>query len=397
MRVTILNPVGVVGGAERVLLAGLSSVPAHRPGFEPTVVLLADGPLRAECERLGARVEVVPLPAALAGFGDTQLRSGRRSLPRLASRALTTLPAALPFLNRLRSILHRTRPQLIHSHGLKTHLATALARPRGVPVLWHLHDFYSERPLAGRLLRRLTSGVAGAIAISEAVKRDAAVVLPGLPVTVVRNAVDTDHFAPAPRDGVELDRLAGLPPVRDVVRVGLVATYANWKGHDVFLDTLARVPGVRGYIIGGPIYQTAGSQWTREELRQRATALGLADRVGFIPFQPDPADIFRSLDIVVHASTRPEPFGLTVAEAMSCGRAVIVSAAGGAVELFTDGHDAIAHRPGDVEGLSAAIARLAGDEELRERLGANARATAVERFGLGRYGSELAVVYGSLS
>jgi glycosyltransferase involved in cell wall biosynthesis len=262
-----------------------------------------------------------------------------------------------------------------------------------VPVLWHLHDFYSERPLAGRLLRRLRSGVAGAIAISEAVKRDAAVVLPGLPVTVVRNAVDTVHFSPAPRDGIELDRLANLPPLRDVVRVGLVATYANWKGHDVFLDALARVPGVRGYVIGEPIYQTAGSQWTREELERRANANGLTGRVGFIPFQPDPVDVYRSLDVVVHASTRPEPFGLTVAEAMSCGRAVIVSAAGGAVELFTDGHDALAHRTGDVEGLAAAIARLAGDAKLRERLGANARATAVKQFGLERYGNELAAVY----
>jgi glycosyltransferase involved in cell wall biosynthesis len=155
-------------------------------------------------------------------------------------------------------------------------------------VLWHLHDFPSHRPLMIRLLRRLTGGVAGAIAISDAVRRDAEVVLPGLAISVVRNAVDTDHFTPSDRDGPGLDCLAGLPTAAPgTVRVGLVATYAHWKGQDVYLDALARLPEagppVRGYINGGPIYTTAGSQFTRGELERQAESNGLAGRVGFIP------------------------------------------------------------------------------------------------------------------
>jgi glycosyltransferase involved in cell wall biosynthesis len=264
-----------------------------------------------------------------------------------------------------------------------------------VPVLWHLHDFYSHRPVMARALNRLRGGVAGGIAISEAVKRDAEAVLPGLPVTVVRNAVDTDHFAPAECDGAGLDRLAGLPPADPgTVRVGLVATYANWKGQDVFLDALARLPhAVRGYVVGGPIYATAGSQFTREELERRAAANGLTGRVGFVPFQPDPADVYRMLDVAVHASTRPEPFGLTIVEAMSCAKPVVVAAAGGAAELFTDGVDAVGHAPGDAAALADAVARLAADAGLRRQIGAAARRTAVSRFGLKRYGEEIAAVY----
>lgn len=229
--------------------------------------------------------------------------------------------------------------------------------------------------------------------ISEAVRRDFAAVVPGVPAWVVRNGVDTAHFTPAPGDADALDRLAGLPPGAGVARVGLVATYANWKGHDVFLDALARVPGVRGYVVGGPIYSTAGSQWTRAELEARAARNGLAGRVGFVPFQPDPAGVYRSLDVVVHASTRPEPFGLTIAEAMSCGRAVAAAAAGGAVELFTAGLDALGHTPGDAAALAGVIGRLASDRPLRERLGRAARETAVRRFGLDRFGRELAEVF----
>ncbi len=404
MRITFLNPIGEVGGGERVLLAAIRGAREHLPGARLDVVLFAGGPLEAAAERLGAAVTVVPLPVSLARLGDTRLRDKDNSRPGSLARlgfgwaALGEAPAAVGFVRRLRAALRRCAPDLIHSNGLKAHVFAAVARPRGVPVLWHLHDFLSHRPVMVRLLRRLTLGVAGGIAISEAVQGDAEAVLPGLPISLVRNAIDTDHFAPADRDGAELDRLAGLEPAGPgVVRVGLVATYANWKGQDVFLDALARLaatgPPVRGYIVGGPIYATAGSQFTRDELERRAAANGLAGRVGFVPFRPDPADVYRMLDVAVHASTRPEPFGLTIAEAMGCGKPVVVAAAGGAAELFTPGHDGLGHVPGDATGLAGAIARLAADPGLRAQLGANARRTAVERFSQERFGREIAALY----
>ena len=54
----------------------------------------------------------------------------------------------------------------------------------------------------------------------------------------------------------------------------------------------------------------------------------------------------RALDVVVHASTQPEPFGLVIAEAMACGRAVVVSSGGGAAEIVTPGEDALVHEVG---------------------------------------------------
>jgi glycosyltransferase involved in cell wall biosynthesis len=78
---------------------------------------------------------------------------------------------------------------------------------------------------------------------------------------------------------------------------------------------------------------------------------------------------------------------------MGCGRAVVVSAAGGAAELFADGHDALGVAPGNAAGLAEAIGRLAGDAALRARLGAAARATAEARFDAARYGPRLVEVY----
>jgi glycosyltransferase involved in cell wall biosynthesis len=173
------------------------------------------------------------------------------------------------------------------------------------------------------------------------------------------------------------------PAPPGTVRLGLVATYARWKGHDVFLEAAARVNAdinARFYIIGGPLYRSSGSQVDPGALRARADALRLSDRLGFISHQPDPEAVYRALDVVVHASTKPEPFGRVIVEAMACGCAVIVAHGGGAAELFEDGISAIGCPPGDPEALAAAMTRLIASPDLRHDLGAGGRAEAVARF-----------------
>ena len=82
---------------------------------------------------------------------------------------------------------------------------------------------------------------------------------------------------------------------------------------DVFLKAAAQVlqmrntQPVRFYIIGGPIYQTRGSQFDAAELQEMARQLGVDRSLGLIGFQSDIVPAFRALDMVVHASTAPEP------------------------------------------------------------------------------------------
>ena len=65
-------------------------------------------------------------------------------------------------------------------------------------------------------------------------------------MTVVYNAIDSVRFAPGVGDGARLDGLAGVPiALQGTVRVGLVATYARWKGQDLFMMAIDRVQSVR--------------------------------------------------------------------------------------------------------------------------------------------------------
>jgi glycosyltransferase involved in cell wall biosynthesis len=124
-----------------------------------------------------------------------------------------------------------------------------------------------------------------------------------------------------------------------------------------------------------------------------AAQLAVAGRVAFTGFVSDPAAAMRALDVVVHASTEPEPFGLVIAEAMACGRAVVASADGGAAEIVSDGVDALTHAPGDFQALARIITKLALDPELRLRLGRTAAASAASRFTRERLAAEMTPIY----
>jgi glycosyltransferase involved in cell wall biosynthesis len=403
MKILFLSPVAQLGGAERILLDLIASVREVLPAASSMhLIALADGPLIGAANQFGVEVHVVPLPARLANLGDSALRNGGTRAG-LAVRSALAVPSLLGFTRELKRKLATINPDIIHSNGIKTHVLSRLVASAApsAKIIWHIHDLLGDRPLLGTVLRRFASRVSCAVAISNAVAVDLQAALPNTPVQTVLNGIDIDHFSPGGARTAELDRRAGFAHHDTVIRVGLIATYARWKGQDVFLEAAAEAlrasprPEIRFYVIGGPIYATAGSQFSRAELSDRVRTLGIADHVGFIDFQIDPRDAYRALDIVVHASTRPEPFGRTIAEAMACGRAVIVTRGGGASELFTHDHDAIGVEPSQPAALRDAILRLARDPALRARLGGHARKTASEKFDRRRLGSQMLAIYQS--
>ena len=107
--------------------------------------------------------------------------------------------------------------------------------------------------------------------------------------------------------------------------------------------------------------------------------------------------MYRALDVVVHASTHPEPFGRTIVEAMACSRPVVVANAGGASELFTEGKDALGVTPGDPDALAQAMDRLIDNDGERHAIGECARATALTRYARERLGRDIADVYAQIT
>lgn len=377
-----------------------------RPAWSLHIVAAEDGPMVAKARAIGVCAELLSFPPALRAFGENRQQAptgtGSTGFFGIGSktRRLTGWCRAgigvLRYWWKLRARLRQVNPDIVHSNGMKMHLLSALAKG-DASLVWHLHDYLGARPAMKPLLRRLSSRCQLLIANSESVAADARRVLPArLPVRAVYNAVDPDVFTPE-GSALDLDKLAGLPPAAPgTVRAGLVATFAFWKGHEVFLRAAAAcrsVRPIRFYVIGGPVYATGGSQYSVEQLRGIANELGLGDRVGFTGFVEDVPAAMRALDVVVHASTEPEPFGLVIVQAMACGRAVIVSAGGGARELVEPETDALVHAPGDTAGLSNALTCLASDTALRTRLGTAGRAKVRQDFTRTRMAEALVPLY----
>jgi glycosyltransferase involved in cell wall biosynthesis len=374
------------GGAETSLLTLLTALSALDRAPRITVVTPGPGPLVERCRALGFAVVELPYPAALNALGESGATAARRAGVNRAAVVFSGLRTALAlpgYLKALHRVLRRAGATVVHSNGLKAHVAGALAKPSGTRLVWHLHEYVRSRPLTARLLRLLAWRADAIVANSGSVLSDAAMVFGSrAPLRCIHNAVDPAIFSP---EGPPLDlaALSGLPPDRGLVRIGLISTFARWKGHEVFLEAIERLRAhhpVRAYVIGGAVYATAGSQWSPAELQTLAAARGLSGTVGFTGHVEDVPAALRSLDIVVHASTEPEPFGMVIAEGMAARRVVVAARGGGAAELFDDRVSAIGYTPGDAAELAERLEELVVDAGRRDAIAATARSAAIDRF-----------------
>lgn len=331
-RVVFVGATDVVSGAERVMLRYAAA--AAERGWSASVVA-PSGRLGAECVELGIPHRVLP---------DLKLGEGSR-LASTAKLAARNLAAA----RQLRHALGAADVVVVNS--LMALPAVVAARPR-CPVHWLVHDVVTRGDLR-RIVSTVSRGIDGAIAVSEASAQFPRSL--GIPTAVVHNGVPFPDEPAAPAAG---------PPI-----VGISGVLTDWKGQDVFLEAMARVPGEWHAEVLGGVLPKDGDYEAR--LRARAAQVDLDGRVTFRGHDPDPVAVMRRWTVSVSASREPEAGPLVVKEAMGLGLAVVVTDHGGAPEALA-GHGLTAP-PDDAPALAAAITRYLGDAELRARHGAGAR------------------------
>ena len=235
------------------------------------------------------------------------------------------------------------------------------------PFLVHLHDITDRETLGGFGLRMMTQVVLpradGVIANSQATLASAE---PYLRPTAVREVLAGASGLTGAARGV---REPGP------LRVGMLARIDPWKGQLLLLEAFAQA-----FPRGDEILEFAGGAPFGHadfagELRDRARALGLADRVRLLGHVEDVERLLRRWDVGVQASLRAEPLGFNVLEYLDAGLATVVAAEGGPIEWVRDGVNGLAVAPRDADALAAALRRLGADAGLRSRLGEAARRT----------------------
>lgn len=291
-----------------------------------------------------------------------------------------SLPVPAPigyFLNalHLRRELDRLNPDLLHVHfasGYGTLGSLSRFHPRLLSVWGSDVYLFPERSPLHRWLLRYT--LRSAECISSTSEAMAAVTgrLAGRRVEVVPFGIDVDRFQPSgtTHDPAELT-------------IGTARTLAPRYGVDLliraFADLFREMEGsttnrrLHLLIIGdGP---------ERNRLERLATGLGVRDRLefgGHIAHESMPAALNR-MDVFV-APSRSESFGVAVLEASACGLPVVVFDVGGLPEVVLAGQTGLVVRRESVPALTSALAHLAEDARLRDRMGRAGRQHVLKRY-----------------
>lgn len=375
LRVVFVGHVARLSGGEIALLRLLPALTAH---IDLHVVLGEEGPIVERLEQLGIPVEVLPLSPRLRDVRKERVRAFG-----LDPLALARMPF---YILRLRRRIRELDADIVHTNTLKAALYGGVAaRLARVPALWHVRDRIADDYLpksAVALVRTAARILPTAIVANSQSTLD---VLPHrLNSRVLYNAIVVPDSVEQPK------KRAALSPGR--ITVGVVGRLAPWKGQHVFLESFAAAFGgttVRGRIIGSAMF---GEEDYELRLRQQVHRLAIAEQIEFRGFREDVWSELAELDVLVHCSVTPEPFGQVVLEAMAAGVPVIAAQAGGPAELITHGVDGVLTPPGNVEQLAAALRRLHDDSELRAQLARAAKERSLE-FTPERTAAQLIAVY----
>ena len=335
-------PVGFVssharlGGSERYLETLVGELGSS---WVKVVVCLEDGPLADRLRAAGVATEVLPTSPRPWGI----LASARR----------------------LRRILAREQPAVVHANGVKAAFVSVLATR--LPVVWVKHDFSYDGPLA-RLIAMRCRRVVG---VSEAVTR----------TFRRRGKIDVVHNGLAQP---EVDREAGRRLLEDALgerpgdAVALVGRLDPFKGHGELLAAAAglraRRPALRLVFIGGQAPSHPGYQ---DELRREA-----GEEASFLGYREDAEALIAGCDVLAIPTVAPEGFPYAGLEAMAVGTPVVGYAHGGLPELV--GPCGRLVPPGDRSALAEEIRRLLEDRDLHADLAACGRDRVSREFSLER-------------
>jgi glycosyltransferase involved in cell wall biosynthesis len=185
--------------------------------------------------------------------------------------------------------------------------------------------------------------------------------------------------------GVDTTRFTYRPEETDRCRVlyaGRIERTSRWKGLHVLVEAFAalldRCPEAELHMVGeGDDVQ---------ELQALARRLGVAASIVWrgALFGDELVAAYHDASVVVLPSlTEAESFGMTLVEAMACGRVVVGSDVGGIRLVVRDGVDGLLVPAGDAKGLATALTSLLTDRDLRAAMGAAGHQAAIQRWNWG--------------
>ncbi len=370
-------------GADVMLLETLDRLDSAR--YRPLVVLPEDtrseGGLSAALKERG--IEQLWMPMAI-------LR--RRYLKRryVLQYAYDFVKAALS----IRKLIQVRRISLVHSNTLAVMAGALGARLSGVAHVWHVHEIIRRPKWFRRLLHAACTRLPDVtLCISNSVRANILADEPWADskLQVIYNGLYLERFLPTQSQSeyrAELNLPLGVPIV------GMVGRINQWKGQGILVDSAAlllrRFPDAV-FLIVGSVFAQENHHLVR--LKEKIAKYKIADSVLILNFRSDVAALFAAMDVYVHLSVEPEPFGLSIIEAMASGLPVVATAPGGPGEIIEDAVTGILVLPSAPEATVKALDDLLSNPAKRKTMAVAARERAFRLFHVNRYAAEIQNLY----
>lgn len=370
VKVAYLDHVARWSGGEIALFRLIAEL--DRSEVEPLVILSEPGPLEERLRSINVEVLVVNL--------DDKVRDARKdTLLQGVLGKLVLLKGLYEYAHQLSVILRERGVQVIHANSLKADfIAWVAGRLAGIPVIWHVRDHIDPVYLPGPVvwLFRFLAGW-----------------LPDLILTNSESTLQKLQQPPGRKlnakvlpDGLTDEEIFSVypAPARKFiapVKIGLIGRITRWKGQHVFLQAgrLVLDAGLDAQflIIGSALFDEHEYE---DQLQSIVSQLQLRDQVKFCGFQEDVPGVLADLDILVHASITPEPFGQVVIEGMASELPVVAAAGGGVLDIIQHKQNGLLHPMGDAETLAENLMLLLEDPRTAREMAMRGRQTVVQKF-----------------
>lgn len=280
---------------------------------------------------------------------------------------------------KIKQILRRFRPDVVHTHSAKAGIlgrmaATSLKTPAIVHGI-HGAPFHPYQSAAARSFFRACERWASSqchafVSVADAMTELMvnAGVAPREKFVTIYSGMEVEPFLASDQHRERVRRELGY--CHEHVVIGKVARLFHLKGHEDLIQAAVQVvrsePLARFLMVGDGILA--------EPLRRQIASLGLDDYfqfTGLVQPQRIP-ELLAAMDIVVHTSYR-EGLARVLPQALISGRPVVSYDVDGAREVAIPGETGHLIAPRDVAGVATALCELAGDPELRRQLGTEGR------------------------
>lgn len=330
----------------------LQALPAlHSGGVERGTVEFA-----AELVQRGHESFVVsnggPLAEQVRGQGSTHIH-----MP-IHRKSPSSFGQILP----MRNLLTELRPDIVHVRSRMPAWIVFLAM-KSLPetqrpaVVSTFHGMYSVNPYSA-VMAKADQVIAVSNCVQDYIARNFQVAPEKL--SVIQRGVDLKAFRNRPlNDGWRKHLLRRFPQLTDKKIIMMPGRISRWKGQLDFLEVMQAVsrerPDAHGIIVGGA---EPGKERFLQELERRRSELGLTDRVTFLGQRNDMTNLYLFSDIVCHMSTKPEPFGRTVTEALATDTPVVAFNRGGAAETLQACFREGLVQPDDTNAFSRTVLNL---------------------------------------